>query len=123
MYSNSIEIEWKQGGASDAFYLVKYRQHPTDPELDFDDYEDDDEGTLVDFRLDEQQYQQSASVADVPQYLFKRLNTTSTKVKVGNALKPFTVYEFRVVAVNMLGRSEETQPLLVRTAATSNCFF
>jgi hypothetical protein len=51
------------------------------------------------------------------------INTTSTKLKVGNSmLKPFTQYEFKLLAANSLGFSKETDPVVVRTAATSNVF-
>ena len=40
--------------------------------------------------------------------------------KLGHGtLRPFTEYEFRVVAANLLGLSKETDPLVVRTAPTS----
>lgn len=118
IYSNSIEIEWKPGGVSDvAFYTVKYRQHPLDAEIDMDV----DENDPIDFEslADDG----SSDIPSLIDYYFKRLNTTSTKVKVGTSLKAFTLYEFRVVAVNLLGSSEETEPVLVRTAATSNHSF
>lgn len=116
VYSNSIELEWRQGGLSDVtHYTVRYRQHPVDPELDkdLDDQEIDDEHVDLD---------DSSSFAELADYYFKRLNTSMTKVKVGGNFKAFTLYEFRVLAVNMLGSSDETEPLLVRTAATSMRF-
>ena len=55
---------------------------------------------------------------------FLSINTTNTKLKVGNTLKPYTFYEFKVLAVNLLGQSKETSLIRVRTAATSmSCFF
>jgi hypothetical protein len=50
---------------------------------------------------------------------FISVNTTNTKFKVGPTLKPYTYYEFKVAAVNQLGHSQETEPIRVRTAATS----
>jgi hypothetical protein len=57
---------------------------------------------------------------NIDERAYEILNTTTTKLKVGNTLKPFTLYEFRVSAVNLLGKSDDSQPLFVRTAATSN---
>lgn len=51
------------------------------------------------------------------------LNTTNTKLKVGTSLKAYTLYEFRVIAVNLLGKSKATRPILVRTAPTSKDSF
>jgi hypothetical protein len=53
---------------------------------------------------------------------FISINTTNTKFKVGPTLKPYTFYEFKVTAVNQLGHSQETEPIRVRTAATSNLY-
>ena len=53
---------------------------------------------------------------------FLIINTNNTRFKVGNStypLKPYTFYEFKVAAVNMVGESKETNTLIVRTAATS----
>jgi len=56
---------------------------------------------------------------------FLTINTNNTRFKVGNStypLKPYTFYEFKVVAINSVGESKETNTLIVRTAATSESF-
>lgn len=120
VYSNSIEIEWRQGGLSDVnVYTVKYRQHPLDAELEWhlDDDEDDevshDDGTTTDYS------EENAPAESLVDFYYKQVNTSSTKIKVGGNLKAHTLYEFRVSAVNALGASDQTESLLVRTAATS----
>lgn len=50
-------------------------------------------------------------------------NTTNTRVKIGNSLRPYTFYEFRLVAVNDLGNSLSTDSLVVRTAAASKLVY
>jgi hypothetical protein len=47
------------------------------------------------------------------------ITTTLSKYKIGNTLKPFTYYEFRLSAANSLGESRTSRPLIVRTASTS----
>lgn len=115
-----------------AFYTVKYRQHPLDPEIDLDVDENaaapyntasSSSSTITSsFESLTDDDGSSGSMSDLPSlidFYYKRVNTTVTKVKVGTSLKAFTLYEFRVVAVNALGVSDETEPILVRTAATS----
>ena len=57
---------------------------------------------------------------DLDENNFKLINTTNTKLKVGTSLRPYSFYEFKVQAGNLLGLSEETETINVRTAATSN---
>lgn len=86
-------MEWKPGGLSEiSYYLVKYRKI------------DSNKKNLEDSDIDSN---------------YSIFNTTSTRVKIGNSLKPYTFYEFRVEAVNQLGKSLPTGPLIVRTAAAS----
>lgn len=95
IYFNSIELEWKPGGISEiSYYLIKYRKVVSDKK----ELEDNDIDASSNYLI---------------------YNTTSTRVKIGNSLKPYTLYEFRVVAVNQLGRSSPTGSLVVRTAAAS----
>ncbi len=56
---------------------------------------------------------------DLDENNFKFINTTNTKLKVGTSLRPYSFYEFKVQAGNLLGLSEETDTINVRTAATS----
>ena len=112
IYFNSIEIEWKTGGISEVlYYIVKYRPQPNS--YLFDSLTKD----MRNFNA------KSGSLSiDVDEENFKSLNTTSTKLKVGTSLKPNTFYEFKVVAGNLLGLGDETDILLVKTAATSENF-
>jgi len=112
IYSNSIEIEWRQGGISDvSYYIVKYKES-----------EDQEEFTSVNYDWNyKSQLASTTSSVDKEGYIV--LNTTSTKVKLGTTLKPYTLYEFKVVAVNSLGESEETEVISARTAATSEFRF
>lgn len=118
IYSNSIEIEWRPGGLSDVlYYVVKYRLKKSSSVNDNSGYannnvDDDYYDEYDDYNEDDGPLMDSDSKFEV-------LNTTSTKLKVGSSLKPFTLYEFRVSAVNLLGKSPESKPLIVRTAATS----
>ena len=115
IYYNSIEIEWKPGGISEVlYYIVKYR-----PQQNSEDYD-----TLTsDFPRPSDSDKNMLNLVD--DYSsdndenFKSLNTTSTKLKVGTSLKPYSVYEFKVMGGNLLGVGEETDIIRVRTAATS----
>ena len=49
---------------------------------------------------------------------FTSINTTNTKLKIGG-FKSNTLYEFKVSAANLLGLSQETESVFIRTAATS----
>ncbi len=112
IYYNSIELEWKPTGFSDVlFYIVKYRPYKEEiiDELnaDLEQHSVHDDSFTEDENIDNNNH-------------FISINTTNSKLKVGNnMLKPFTFYEFRVVAANLLGLSKETSSLIVRTAATS----
>lgn len=125
-----------------AFYVVKYRQHPLDSEIDLDVDENEIYNSVLSsqwpsssaysFELSSDENSSGGNggnggggSSDIPSlidYYFRKLNTTATKVKVGTNLKAFTLYEFRVSAVNTLGASDETEPILVRTAATSKSY-
>ena len=113
IYFNSIEIEWKPGGISDVlYYIVKYRPQPKSYVYNM-------------LRRDEQHIstentnQHDSSDMDLDENNFKSINTTNTKLKVGTSLKPYSFYEFKVQAGNLLGLSEETDVIRVRTAPTS----
>jgi hypothetical protein len=54
---------------------------------------------------------------------FTQVNTSNTRFKVDNVLKPYTFYEFKIAAVNILGKSDETNTIRVRTAASSNYIY
>ena len=136
IYYNSIEIEWKQSGLADIlYYMVKYRpvrarsSDDTDylnvpaagytselakrddqqEQHDDDDDDDDDSDHIEDDANDSEEYQS--------------VNTTNTKLKVGTSLRPFTLYEFKVIAANTLGLGKETPSIQVRTAPTSKFSF
>ena len=111
IYFNSIEIEWKPGGIADVlYYTVKYRPQPNS-----NLYESLTRDELTRNFYDKRGFLSS----DVDEDNFKSINTTGTKLKVGTSLKPYTFYEFKVMAGNLLGLSDETDTILVRTAATS----
>lgn len=101
IYLNSIEIEWKPGGISDViYYMIKYKKIDLDAEnLESEEYDIDND------------------------HQYSTINTTNTKIRIGNFLKPYTLYEFRIIAVNQLGKSPPTSPLVVRTAAASMYYF
>lgn len=126
VYSNSIEIEWKPGSLSEEYsYQVKYRLYKNklenlDGEMVSNDYNDQSSS--------EEDY--SSSVPQFNDYYdteendinFITVNTNNTRLKVGNSsypLKPYTFYEFKVVAASGASESKETNTLVVRTAATS----
>lgn len=123
VYSNSIEIEWKPGGLSDVInYQVKYRLYKNrlenlDGDLVTNDYNEmnsDNEG------LPNQSNDYYDTEYNDDNYYV--IITNNTRFKIGNysqPLKPYTFYEFKVVAANSLGQSRETNTLLIRTAATS----
>ena len=113
IYFNSIEIEWKTGGVSDIlYYIVKYRQYENNlNEIVTNDYID----------LSREIVDQDS--AETNENGFISINTTNTKLKVGTNLRPYTFYEFKVAAVNQLGHSQDTEPIKIRTAATSMLFF
>lgn len=90
--------------------MVKYRKYPLDNELALEVDELDEEVNLDSSESDD---------FNLSEYYYKRVNSTLTKVKIGSNLTAYTLYEFRVAAVNALGSSDETEPILVRTAATS----
>lgn len=109
IYSNSIELEWRpppgHSVADILYYIVKYRRYHEQHWLDELNNDLDRSATELN-ELD-------------PPYI--HINTTNTKLKIGNnMLKPFTSYEFKLQAANLHGFSRETEPLVVRTAATSN---
>lgn len=113
IYFNSIEIEWKPGGISDVvYYIVKYRPQP---KSNIYNMIRRDEHVLLNEKT-----QSIDSDIDLDENNFKLINTTNTKLKVGTSLRPYSFYEFKVQAGNLLGLSEETETINVRTAATSN---
>jgi hypothetical protein len=144
-YYNSIELEWKPGGISDVlYYNIKYREYKKkgiDTEILSSDY--DESNIDTNHRIQENIYnnENDASMSydnenetnDIDSdsdysgeqidnennNKFISINTTNTRFKVDNTLKPYTFYEFKVSAVNMLGKSDETNTIRVRTAATS----
>ena len=122
IYYNSIELEWKPGGMSDVlYYNIKYRQHRklnVDDEIISADYDESNiQTSSKELLLNEGDEDDDIGEADKDPYT--SINTTNTKFKVDHTLKPFTFYEFKVSAVNMLGKSDETNTIRVRTAATS----
>ncbi len=109
IYSNSIEIEWRQGGISDvAHYIVKYKAS-----------EDQEEFTLANYDWNYKIQPGITTTSNVDKDGYIAINTTLTKLKLGTTLKPYTLYEFKVAAINSLGASEETDVMFARTAATS----
>ena len=50
---------------------------------------------------------------------FITINTTSTRFRITNKLKPYTYYEFKIQAGNYLGLSELAPVIRARTAASS----
>ncbi len=116
IYYNSIELEWKPGGSSDVLhYNIQYRQYTRrgfDTEIYSANYDQSNIETnyhLTDFSEDE----------NAQEDRFVSINTTSTRFKVDNTLKPYHFYEFKVAALNGQGKSDDTNTLRVRTAATS----
>ncbi|CAF0709715.1 unnamed protein product [Brachionus calyciflorus] len=103
IYLNSIEIEWKPGGLSEVLhYLIKYKKIDMDRDTDNVDTSNRDS---EDFDIDDDNEE------------YTTLNTSNTKMKIGNSLKPYTLYEIRVISVNHLGKSAPSKALVVRTAA------
>ncbi len=119
IYYNSIEIEWKPGGVSDIiYYIVKYRQ--IGKQLNSDSFEPTDYSDVNHEMVNKET--NAAELLNNDDSYFIMINTTNTKLKVGTSLRPYTYYEFKVVAVNLLGHSRDTEPIIVRTAATSKIF-
>lgn len=118
IYYNSIELEWKPGGISDVlFYNIQYRQY-TRPNVDTEIYSIDFDQSNIERDHDIHEDYDNFNSPE----RFVSVNTTNTRFKVDNTLKPYKFYEFKVAAVNLLGMSEETNTIRVRTAATSNYF-
>ena len=136
VYSNSIEIEWKQAGLMDSFtYKIKYRLYKNkqlnnnnnnninELQNDYSNIE-----TSSSSNEEEDYYTQSNDYYDLNNQYddtdenFNVINTNNTKYKIGNSnspLKPYTFYEFKVVVLNLIGQTKETNSLVVRTAASS----
>lgn len=130
VYSNSIEIEWKPGGASDIInYRVKYRLYKSSLESDqtlSNDYNEQAASNEInEYSNNDYVLNQSNDYYDSNEDIdenYSIMITNSTRFRIGNSsapLKPYTFYEFKVVAANALGLSKETNTLVVRTAATS----
>ena len=102
------------------YYNIKYRQHRklnVDNEIISADYDESNiQTSSKELSLNEGDEDDDIGEEDRP---YTSINTTNTKFKVDHTLKPFTFYEFKVSAVNMLGKSDETNTIRVRTAATS----
>jgi hypothetical protein len=121
VYFNSIELEWSpppQNALTSAdavtYYVVKYRPFRDDS---YDDVNHD-----MPERINSIANNKHDSFYD-EEDSYVSINTTSTKLRVGNnMLKSHTQYEFKLLAANLLGFSKETDPLVVRTAATSKHF-
>ena len=115
IYYNSIELEWKPGGIQDVLhYNIKYREH-RQGDLDTEIYSPHNDESNFETNHHMIDYDDGSALDS-----FVQVNTTQTRFKVDNTLKPYTFYEFKVAAVNMLGISDETNTIRVRTAATSN---
>jgi hypothetical protein len=118
VYFDSIELEWKPGGISEiSYYTIRYRKSPTQSDLPLTkliQIDEDNNNNNDDYDYDLLRYNSYYN-----EYDFISFNTTATNYKVKEKLEPYTFYDFEVTAVNVVGESEPTQVLHVRTAARS----
>jgi hypothetical protein len=99
-----VELEWKEGGQSDvAYYTVKYQI----------ELNEDDQYASYDAQIDLKSNEND---------FFYYENTTNTKYRIQNRLRPFKFYVFQVIAVNEFGESDPSQSIRVQTAASSKDF-
>ncbi len=109
IYYNTVELEWKQGGLSDVtYYIIKYR---IENDMLVDDYQYSNNIDTND------EYQPMRMANEIEFYYYE--NTTNTKYRIQNRLKPFKFYTFQVIAVNEVGDSDASESLRVQTAASS----
>jgi hypothetical protein len=102
-------LEWKQGGLSDVtYYIIKYR---IENDMLVDDYQYSNNIDTND------EYQPMRMANEIEFYYYE--NTTNTKYRIQNRLKPFKFYTFQVIAVNEVGDSDASESLRVQTAASS----